>query len=148
MPEVERRAVVFANGRIGDYERLRGLIRDDDWIICADGGAGHALKMGLSPDVLIGDFDSLDGDIVEEISRAGAEVLRVPTEKDQTDTQLALDLALSRGAREILVLGAIGDRLDHTMANILLLPKLAVHGANVTMVDEKRRWWMRRTLSE
>lgn len=137
MPEDERRAVIFANGRIGDYDGIRALVRDDDWILCADGGARHALKLGLRPDVLLGDFDSLDPEVVQEVSRTGAEVVRVPAEKDQTDTHLVLDLAVSRGAREILVLGAAGDRLDHTIANILLLPRMAAMGVDVTIVDEK-----------
>jgi thiamine pyrophosphokinase len=99
-----------------------------DFVIAADGGAARLDRLGRRPDRLIGDLDSVDADLVVRLERAGVLVERHPTDKDATDTELALKAAMAGGATEIVVLGALGgDRLDHELANLLLLadPELA-----------------------
>lgn len=103
-------------------------------LICADGGWTHAKRFGLMPDLLIGDFDSLSGD---ELPSCG--VLRFPPEKDDTDAMLAVKWAMERGCTEFLIYGALGGRLDHTIANIQLLYWLLAHGAQGTLIDENNR---------
>lgn len=128
------RAVVLSAGQIADYARVLPYIGEPDLIICADGGIRHAEALGLTPHLLLGDFDSADAAAVAAAEAQGVPVHRVPVEKDQTDTHMALEEAVRRGAREILLLGGTGDRLDHTFSNLLLMP--GVHAA-VTVVDAR-----------
>jgi thiamine pyrophosphokinase len=89
-------------------------------IIAADGGARHCRLLGLSPDILIGDFDSLTEDEVQQFSATGAQVIHHPIRKDYTDLELALRHAHSLGIQEVTVLAALGARWDQTLANLLL----------------------------
>jgi thiamine pyrophosphokinase len=115
------RAVIFANGQITDLRAARALIRPDDLLIAADGGARHAVQMGLTPQVVIGDLDSLTSSEVEILRKAGARILKFPVEKDETDLELAILHALAEGYRSLRILGALGGRIDQTLANLLLL---------------------------
>jgi len=128
------RAAVLAAGQVRDYDRIRRAVGVPDLVICADGGLRHALALGLTPDLIVGDFDSSDPSLLAEVKARGIPVRRVPVEKDQTDTQLALEEALARGAGEILLVGATGSRVDHTVSNLLLLPAIADR-AEVALVD-------------
>jgi thiamine pyrophosphokinase len=115
------RAIVIANGHVGNSEASRAQTWPHDLVICADGGAQHALALGLAPDVVIGDLDSLDGDLQARLEGEGCQVLVHPTRKDETDLELALHYAVDHGVDEILILGALGGRMDQTLANVLLL---------------------------
>lgn len=114
------RAVIIGNGDIGNASRYQGLVRSDDRVICADGGAVNAEAMGIRPQVLIGDLDSFRG---SRIRPEDVEVSIHPMSKDATDLELAIDYAVEQGAEEILILGAVGNRLDQTLANVGLLSK-------------------------
>lgn len=94
--------------------------RDADLVIAADGGADHLARWGIEPHLVVGDLDSLGP---EQRERLGPDrVERWPVEKDKTDTELAIDRAIARGADEIVLLGALGGpRIDHAIANTLLL---------------------------
>jgi len=94
-----------------------------DCIIAADGGYRHLRAAGLKPDLVVGDFDSL-GYVPE-----GEEIVRHPVRKDDTDTMLAVKLGLARGYDRFLLLGGLGGRLDHTIANLHALAYLMNHGA-------------------
>jgi len=120
-------AVVVANGEYAHAGRLTALARSADLIIAADGGANWLAEVGIRAHVLIGDLDSASPAAQRALREAGCEVLRFPAHKDETDTELALAEAAARGAAQITLLGAIGGRIDHTLANILLLamPRLA-----------------------
>ncbi len=112
------RAVIFAGGGITDYSYISSYLTDNDYFIAADSGLDHLLKLGITPDVFIGDMDSVKNKV------SAGEIIKLEVMKDETDTEAAAMLALDRGADELLLLGATGTRLDHTMANILLLKKL------------------------
>lgn len=99
-------------------------------ICCADGGYRHAQTLGLVPDQYIGDYDS-----APRPDPAGKEQIVLPVVKDQTDTEAALDWLLSQGHREILILGGLGGRVDHTMGNLMLLSKGTAAGASLTLLD-------------
>jgi len=104
------------------FDDLAGPIREDDYIIAADGGLAHTEKLNIVPNEVLGDFDSL-GHIPE-----GANVF--PVEKDDTDAMLAVRRGLSLGYREFVLYGSLdGPRLDHTVANFQTLQFLADHGA-------------------
>jgi thiamine pyrophosphokinase len=115
------RAIVIANGHVGNSEASRAETWTHDLVICADGGAQHALTLGLAPDVVIGDLDSLDSDLQARLESEGCQILVHPTRKDETDLELALRYAVDHGVDEILILGALGGRMDQALANVLLL---------------------------
>ncbi len=115
------RALVFANGSLPDLEAARRLVRPGDLILAADGGSRHALALGLSPAAVIGDLDSLSAADRRRLEAAGARLLVHPRDKDQTDLELALDFALQQGCAAVVVLAALGGRLDQTLANLALL---------------------------
>lgn len=107
-----------------------------DLCIAADGGYRNAQRLGVRIDVLLGDFDSLGEpkDVDEK-----TEIVRVPTEKDFTDTQLAVETALSRGADEIVLIGGLGGRLDHTLSNLGILEQLSSCGVFAHATDGQNR---------
>ena len=115
-------AVVVPNGP----GRLSGLAleatREADLVIAANGGARRLLELGIQPHYLVGDVDSLPEKAASELLTSGCQVRRYPATKDETDTELAIALALEQGARDVDLVGATGGlRLDHSMANVLLL---------------------------
>ena len=114
------RAVIFVNGTILDYTQLVRWLRPDDYLIAADGGARHCAALGILPAVLVGDLDSITPELLAEYEQAGVAIERHPPRKDETDLELAVRRAVADGATEILLLGALGGRLDQTLANLLL----------------------------
>ena len=110
------KAYIFAGGAI-DAVALRERPDAADLTVAADSGWHNAKALGVVPKVLLGDFDSIGGIALPEAE----EILKVPPEKDRTDTQLAVDLALSRGANDFVIIGGLSGRLDHTMSNLFLL---------------------------
>ena len=115
------RAVIFVNGEVQDYTALARWLRPRDHLIGADGGTRHMLALGLMPDAVVGDLDSLEPETVAKLIAQGVDVERYPIAKDQTDLELAIERGLRAGASEILLLGALGGRLDQTLANLLIL---------------------------
>ena len=106
-------------------------LRADDYIIACDGGYAHAVESGIRPDLVVGDFDSYGGSIDPSLK-----VIRVPCEKDDTDTMLAIKLALEDGYRDFMLLGATGGRLDHMLANISSGVYIAEHGGSCVICDK------------
>jgi thiamine pyrophosphokinase len=104
-------------------------------VIAADSGVGHALALGLAVDLVIGDLDSAVPDDVARAASSGARVDHFPADKDATDLELALDAARARGATSVTVLGIGGGRLDHLLANLLLLTHDAYAGLTVDALD-------------
>ncbi|MCS7009967.1 MAG: thiamine diphosphokinase [Anaerolineales bacterium] len=121
------RILIFVNGTLPDPEAARRVVRPDDVLLAADGGALHAYRLGFRPSVVLGDLDSLDEPLRRELEAAGTIFLTFPRTKDETDLELALKYALQRQGRAIVLVGALGGRLDQTLANLALLsqPRLA-----------------------
>ncbi len=115
------RAVIFVNGIIPDLTTVQHWIREGDDLIAADGGAHHAVAMGLRPRVVVGDLDSLEPALAEELVSQGVELEKYPPSKNKTDLELAIERAIRDGAQEIVLLGALGGRLDQSLANVLLM---------------------------
>ena len=113
-------AIIFANGDLHPSEQELEF-QEDDLLIAADGGSRHCTNLGIIPNVLIGDLDSTNPDLVLAWEGLGVDIIRHPEDKDQTDLELALLHAQSRGVSKILVYGAIGGRLDMTLGNLILL---------------------------
>jgi len=129
------RAVIFANGRFAGTARERALVGSDDLLIAADGGARSCLALGLTPHVVVGDFDSLKPKEREALQQAGAQMIAHPARKDHTDLELALLHALQQGATDFLILGGLGQRWDQTLANLLLPANPAFTKVRITLVD-------------
>lgn len=125
------RAVVLTARCEGDFSAAY-IPREGDYLLCADAGYLLAKENGLTPDWIIGDFDSAE-------RPQGANVIAHPVEKDDTDTLLCVRHALEIGAREILIVGGFGGRLDHTLANLQTLRFIAEHGVQAEMCDGKMR---------
>lgn len=138
------RAIIVSNGYAQEDERYDSLVRPGDLIIAADGGSVLARQVGLEPQVVIGDMDSLPSELHHELERRGRQFLRYPTRKDETDTELAVRYALKQGADELLFLGATGHRLDHTLANILLLGMPELMGVKARIVSRGTEIWLLR----
>jgi len=111
----------------GEYNELPETVEYDFCIAC-DKGYEYAKKMEIFPDIVIGDFDSIDESGRDEISRLD-DVITYPVEKDDTDTMLAIKKALALGYEHIILICALGGRLDHTIANIQSMHYVASHGA-------------------
>ena len=104
-------------------EQIKNLVRQEDYLICADSGYRHCVQLGVSPQLVLDDFDSYAG-----VVQSDCELLRYPIEKDDTDTMLAVKQALQRGYERLLLVGMLGGRLDHTLANIQTLVYAVEHG--------------------
>ncbi len=117
-----KRIIIFANGDLPDLEKARALLHDDDFIIAADGGTRHALALGLTPNVIVGDLDSLPSNF--EPSTFNGEIVLYPKDKNETDLELAIQHALTLDPQEIIILAALGGRLDQTLGNIALISDL------------------------
>jgi thiamine pyrophosphokinase len=127
------RIIIFANGNLPNLEKARQLIRPDDFILCADGGTRHALELGLVPNVIVGDMDSLPENF--QVSDFSGEFILFPKDKNETDLELAIDHALSLNPDQILILAALGGRMDQTLANITILSDLRLSTFDVRLTD-------------
>ena len=125
------RAVIIANGPLTQEPKFSS----DDLLIAADGGARHCLELGLSPQVVIGDMDSLTAVEIKSLESAGSQIIRHPARKDFTDLELALSYAVERGADPVLVYAALGARWDQTLANLLLPAAKEFASTRIRLVD-------------
>jgi thiamine pyrophosphokinase len=137
-------ALIFANGRSNDGPMARQVLAQavDPLLIAADGGVDVAEEDGIEVGVFIGDMDSVDPAALAQRERAGATVLRYSAEKDATDLELALLWAVEQGADWIRVLGAMGGRLDQTLANIYLLALPELHDCDARLVSDHQQAWL------
>ena len=114
-------AILIVNGTPPADETLREYAARADLLVAADGAAEALRRIGVLPDVLVGDMDSADPKTVEFFKDMGVEMLYLPREKDEPDTRRALRLIWEHGADEVVILGALGGRLDHMLSNLMLL---------------------------
>lgn len=134
--------IVFANGELNETAWIEPRLAEATAVIAADGGLRHLLALGRWPDVLIGDMDSLPGGAEALLPSAGVEVVRYAHDKDETDLELALRYAADNYPDPIEIYGAVGGRLDHTLANIALLANPALAGREVRLVEPHEALWL------
>lgn len=120
---------IFAGAEIHDYESIS--LPENSHIICADGGYIHSQKLNLTPEIVIGDFDTLDRAVIKEQNN-----ISYPVEKDDTDTMLAVKYALEHGYTDISIYGALGGRIDHTIANIQTILYIQSNGGRSTIYGD------------
>lgn len=128
------RAFIYTGGAVA-CERITEKPKEEDLILAADAGWNTALRCGAHPSVLLGDLDSLgDIELPEDVK-----LIRVPAEKDLTDTQLAVQYALEAGAREILIVGGLEGRLDHTLSLLAILEELSEKNIPAVITSGRNR---------
>jgi thiamine pyrophosphokinase len=115
------RIALICNAPIEEISRLKERIAAFPVLIAVDGGINHCHRMGLTPDLIVGDFDSADPTILKKYSHIPEK--RVPKDKDKTDLEIALELIYHAGVEEITIFGALGGRTDHTLGNLILLSR-------------------------
>jgi len=143
-----RRALIFANGELLDPAAAKAVVRPDDLLVAADGGARHLKRLGLSPQAVVGDLDSLSPAEVEELRNAGADVRQYPVEKDETDLELAILYAVGQGCQALTILGGLGGRIDQTLGNISLLGLPQLVGIDARLEDGRDEVFLIREAGE
>ena len=128
--------VIIANGDLEYTSDIIKIIKNAQMIISSDGGARHLRMLNISPHVMIGDFDSINQDDLSFFKKKEIKVLNFPLKKNHTDTELCVSYALEKKASDITFLGVTGSRLDHTLANIFLLKKLAKLNIQARIIDK------------
>jgi thiamine pyrophosphokinase len=126
-------AVIIADAPVAAIEPYVDLIHQADLRVAADGGARHYLSLGILPHVAIGDFDSLPAPMFAALEQDGVQIKQHAVYKDETDLELALLHAVERGARQIVVLAALGGRPDQHVANLQLLTHQRLKGLDVRL---------------
>ena len=129
------RIVIFANGELPDLDAARTLLQPGDHLIAADGGVNHLLKMDILPEVVIGDLDSIDEDTLFTLTSAEVEIKQYSEDKDETDIELALRYAVELQPSAVLIVGALGGRLDQTLSNLSLLTDPTLPGIDIRLDD-------------
>lgn len=130
-----QRIIIFANGNLPDLDKARALLRPDDFILCADGGTRHALALGLTPSLVIGDMDSIEKHEWKKLQESNVPVELFPRDKNETDLELAVNKTIELNSSEIIVVAALGGRMDQTLANISLLASSLHTSRNIRLDD-------------
>jgi len=130
---------IILNGEIKDYDYINSIVSSEnyDYIICSDGGANHAYNMDIVPNYIVGDLDSINKNILEYYKSKDVIFEKFPTKKDETDTELCIELSDKLKAKKIHLIGALGGRIDHTIANINLLYYIRKRGIKAKIISEK-----------
>lgn len=129
---MKKRCIVIGAVDIADFSLVIDNISSEDYVICADGGYDNAKKAGIKTDLFVGDIDSCISN-----EKINIEKIVLPQEKDDTDMMAAVKEGLGRGYKDFLIIGALGQRLDHTYANFCLLKYLYDNHSTAKIVDEK-----------
>lgn len=135
-----KKAVIVSGGNIEQdfaLDFLKNYKTEDTWLIAADRGLEFFEKTGIRPDAAVGDFDSLSMEGLRYLkSLTDTEVIKLRPEKDDSDTQSAACYAMDRGAKQIMILGATGNRIDHLLANFGLLVLGKERGTEIALLDQ------------
>jgi thiamine pyrophosphokinase len=130
-----KQALIIANGVMEKPPELSSYVSASTLIIAADGGIHNCISLGIQPNVIIGDLDSMELEEIPIYREAGVEVIQYPTHKDETDLELALQYAKKHEVSELIIIGGLGARWDMTIANILLISQPMFTGINIRLMD-------------
>lgn len=127
----------------GEYAPIEMPLKQGDFLMAIDAGLSYLDRQGLFPDFILGDFDSLRPAYRNEVEKFASEhpenYRKLPVEKDDTDTMAAARIAIERGFDEVLIYSGLGNRLDHTLANLQTLKFLREHGVKATLIGTDTR---------
>ncbi|MBZ2173920.1 thiamine diphosphokinase [Schnuerera sp. xch1] len=129
------KALIILHGDVTDLNLLKKLGEESDFILSADGGTDYCIQASLYPDLVMGDLDSISKDTLNIILKKDIPIRKFPVKKDETDSELSIDYLIKKGATYITLIGATGNRLDHTLANIYLLSRLNEKGVEGKIID-------------
>lgn len=124
------RCVIIGGADINNYEEIKKHLKNDDFYIFCDCGLKHKENLEIKPHLIVGDFDSHDK------PETTTEIIVLPREKDDTDTFFAVKEAIKRGYDDFLLIGVVGNRLDHTLVNVSILNYLYEKGINGKIIDD------------
>ncbi len=130
-----KKAIIFMNGDAADCSDIRKYIDKQTLLIGCDGGARHILALGLTPHVVVGDFDSISPKVLKSLERKRVELIRHPEDKSHTDSELCILLAKERGIRTIILTGVRGTHTDHMVGNLFLLTKKEFASLSMKIVE-------------
>jgi thiamine pyrophosphokinase len=130
-----KRVVIFANGNLPNPELARAILHSDDFIIAADGGALHSLALGCTPNLVIGDLDSISNETQQKMRQSGVEIVQFSADKNETDLELAIQHAVRLHPNHIVIVAALGNRLDQTLGNISLLTDPTLFAIDIRLDD-------------
>ena len=129
------KTIIIGNGEIENYEIIREYF-DEAYIIACDGGLRHCRAMMIMPNVMLGDFDSANKEDIEFFDNLGVLIEEYPVKKDKTDMEIAIDLAIEKQSDEIYIVGGLGSRFDHSLANVHILLRPVRLGIRACLLDE------------
>ena len=134
------KAIIFGGADINNYEFYRNYLKDFDFtkvkIICCDRGLLHAHKLRFLPDCIVGDFDSVDKTLLNNYIKKNVYIEKYPSDKNYTDLELGINIAIDKYfVNEIFIIGAIGNRMDHTFSNFHLLYMLTKKNIKSFLID-------------
>jgi len=130
------KAIIFANGIMQNLPSSIKPMEKENLIIAADGGLKYCMKFEIMPDIVVGDMDSINHSQLSKMETLGVELIKHPVRKDETDLELALKVALNKGANDIIILGAMGGRWDMTFCNVLILAADYLKNTNVKLIND------------
>ena len=130
-----QRIIILANGELPDLNKARSLIKNEDHVICADGGTRHALTLNVHPNLIIGDLDSAEQGAIQKFRNEGVDIELFPRDKNETDLELAINHAIELNPKQIIIVAALGGRMDQTLANITLLTDLRLSTFDIRLDD-------------
>jgi thiamine pyrophosphokinase len=131
----EARCVILSGGIMEDYDFHKGIVENAEMVICADGGGRYAQRLGIIPNLVLGDLDTITQVEIEDLKSKGVEFVKYPKEKDYTDTHIALLKALELGYKRIDMLACLGGRFDHALANVMLLALPEARELDIRIID-------------
>ncbi len=134
------RILIFASKQESDVSYIKKYISSNDFIVACDGGLEKIDRLELKPDILIGDFDSASPELLDKF--ANVKKLKFDIDKDFTDLDLAIEYCVQKKPKEIIVFGAIGGRVDHSLLNVELLKRYTYDGANIMFCDENNEMFV------
>lgn len=140
--ETNRRILIVVNGD-NDLDYLREIYEGYDLIISADGAGNILYEANIKPNILVGDFDSIDKKVLEYFEKEGVRCIRLNPEKDFSDTHVALDVAMKEGGNTIDIVGGFGSRWDHSLANLNLLYYGYERGVDLRLIETKNKTFVR-----
>ena len=129
---------LFANGKLPGPEGIARRINEKDFLIAVDGGLNHLTALGLKPNLIIGDMDSVDGELLEKFRKQDVAIEKHPPDKDQNDLELAIQAAVKMHPKTIWIIAALGNRIDQTLANIFLLTREDLIDIDTHIIDGVR----------
>lgn len=131
------KGIIFGSAEIKDYSFCKKYLQKDAVILCCDGGMRHTKALDILPDYILGDFDSVSPDILSFYQKLKIPIRSFPEKKDETDMELGVRFAMELGITDLVILGGIGSRMDHTLANCHLLSLLLKNNIRGRLANEK-----------